>query len=141
VFEHGPSVVGSHALPLSARLDFVAYVGQLAGPTVIAGACASAIVTGRKRSFVSIVASYVGVSVVLGWDSLRWTRATNGSRLASGERFLRSLRVALFSGLWLFVVPRALLDLALRRGPIRYLKMDHEGVGDPRSDEGRLASR
>jgi len=139
-FEHGPSVAASPALPPAARLDFVAYVGQLVVPAVVAGACASAIVTGRRRSLVSIVAGYLGVSALLGWDALRWTRAPDGSRLASGERLRRSLRVALFSGVWLFVVPCSLLDLVLRRGPIRYKKMEHEGVGDPVVDAGRRAA-
>jgi hypothetical protein len=41
------------------------------------------------------------------------------------------VRVSIFNGLWLVVVPRALADLVFRRGPIRYTKMEHDGVGDP----------
>jgi len=91
----------------------------------------AAVVTGRRRSFVSIVAGYLGISALLGWDSLRWERRPDGSSLAADERLMRALRVSLFNGLWLFVVPRALADLALRRGPIRYIKMEHDGAGDP----------
>ena len=49
-FEHGPAVISSTRLSASSRLDFVAYVGQLAVPAVVAGAAAAAVVTGRKRS-------------------------------------------------------------------------------------------
>jgi hypothetical protein len=130
-FEHGPAVMTSGRLTVAARLDFVAYVGQLAVPVVVAGAAVSAAVTGRRRSLVSIIAGYLGVSALLGWDSLRWERGLDGSPLGWGERARRTVRVSLFNGLWLLVVPRALVDLAFRRGPIRYTKMVHDGVGDP----------
>ncbi len=131
VFEHGPAVITSGRLPVAARLDFVAYVSQLAVPVVVAGAAVSATVTGRRRSLVSIIAGYLGISALLGWDALRWERGLDGGPLGRGERARRTLRVSLFNGLWLVVVPRALADLALRRGPIRYTKMEHDGVGDP----------
>jgi 1,2-diacylglycerol 3-beta-glucosyltransferase len=130
-FEHGPAVMTSGRLTVAARLDFVAYVGQLAVPVVVAGAAVSAAVTGRRRSLVSIIAGYLGVSALLGWDSLRWERGLDGSPLGWGERARRTVRVSVFNGLWLLVVPRALVDLAFRRGPIRYTKMVHDGVGDP----------
>jgi 1,2-diacylglycerol 3-beta-glucosyltransferase len=130
-FEHGPAVVTSNKLPIGARLDFITYVGQLAVPPIVIGAAVAAVVTGRRRSFLSIVAGYLGISALLGWDSLRWERRPDGSPLAAGERLMRALRVSLFNGLWLLVVPRALADLALRRGPIRYIKMEHDGAGDP----------
>ena len=130
-FEHGPAVVASPRLSVAARLDFVTYVGQLAVPPVVLGAAASAVITGRRRSFVSMVAGYLGVSALLGWDSLRWERRPDGAPLHTAERLSRTARVSLFNGLWLLVVPRALADLALRRGPMRYVKMEHHGVGDP----------
>jgi hypothetical protein len=130
-FEHGPAVMASGRLSVAARLDFVAYVGQLAVPVVVAGAAVSAVVTGRRRSLVSIIAGYLGVSALLGWDALRWERDGDGRPLGWGERVRRTARVSLFNGLWLLVVPRALADLAFRRGPIRYTKMEHDGVGDP----------
>jgi 1,2-diacylglycerol 3-beta-glucosyltransferase len=130
-FEHGPAVMTSGRLSVAARLDFVAYVGQLAVPVVAAGAAASAAVTGRRRSLFFILAGYLGVSGLLGWDSLRWERGLDGRPLDRGERARRTVRVSLFNGLWLLVVPRALVDLAFRRGPIRYTKMEHDGVGDP----------
>jgi 1,2-diacylglycerol 3-beta-glucosyltransferase len=130
-FEHGPPVVTSSQLSLGARLDFVAYVGQLAVPAVVLGAATAAVVTGRRRSLLSIVAGYLGVSALLGWDALRWERRLDGRPLGAAERIWRSARVSLFNGLWLMVVPRALFDLAFRRGPIRYVKMDHHGIGDP----------
>jgi hypothetical protein len=130
-FQHGPAVISSGRLPVAARLDFVAYVSQLAVPVVVAGAAVSAAVTGRHRSLVSIIAGYLSVSALLGWDALRWERGRDGRPLGRGERARRTLRVSLFNGLWLLVVPRALVDLAFRRGPIRYTKMEHDGLGDP----------
>lgn len=130
-FEHGPAIVTSSDLPIGARLDFCAYVAQLAVPPVVLGAAAAAVVTGRRRSVLSIVAGYLGISALLGWDSLRWEKRPDGQPLGSGERLRRGLRVSLFNGLWLLVVPRALADLALRHGPIRYVKMDHDGAGEP----------
>jgi 1,2-diacylglycerol 3-beta-glucosyltransferase len=132
-FEHGPAVLRSKELALGARLDFTAYVCQLAVPPVVAGAAVAAAVSGRRRGLVWMIAGYLGVSALLGWDSLRWERDAQGGCLGVLERTGRALRVSLFNGLWLFVVPRALLDLALRRGPIRYVKMDHDGTGAPDS--------
>ena len=130
-FEHGPAVLTSDRLPVAARLDFIAYVGQLAVPPVVLGAAAAALVTGRRRSLLSMVAGYLGISALLGWDSLRWERRTDGLPLGRGERLGRALRVSVFNGLWLLVVPRALFDLAFRRGPVQYVKMEHDGAGDP----------
>ncbi len=140
-FEHGPAVITSGRLSVAARLDFVAYVGQLAVPVVVAGAAVSAAVTGRRRGLVSIVAGYLGVSALLGWDALRWERGRDGGPLGWGERARRTVRVSLFNSLWLLVVPRALADLVFRRGPIHYTKMEHDGVGDPAaaSADGRAA--
>ena len=140
-FEHGPAVVGSSRLSVAARLDFVTYVGQLAVPTVVLGAAAAAAVTGRRRSLLSIAAGYLGMSALLGWDALRWERQLDGRALDGPDRVRRALRVSLFNGLWLLVVPRALLDLVLRRGPIRYVKMDHDGAGDPATEPGPASSR
>jgi cellulose synthase/poly-beta-1,6-N-acetylglucosamine synthase-like glycosyltransferase len=128
--EHGPAVVTSPELSLSARLDFVAYVGQLAVPAVVAGAAAAAVATRRSGGLAAILTAYLGVSAGLGWDSLRWERRPDGSALGAWERAGRALRVSTFNGLWLFVVPRALLSLAFHRGPIRYEKMPHAGAGE-----------
>ncbi len=128
-FEHGPAVISSTRLSARSRLDFVAYVGQLAVPAVVAGAAAAAVVTGRKRFLVALLAGYLGVSAGLGWDALRWERRADGRALGSAERAGRSLRVSLFNGFWLAVVPRALLNIALRGGPVRYEKMAHDGTG------------
>jgi hypothetical protein len=117
--------MSSPSLPLGARLDFIAYVGQLAVPPIVLGATASAVVTGRRRPLISLVAGYLGVSALLGWDALRWERRADGRALPAWERLKRTMRVSLFNGLWLVAVPRALADLAFRGGPIRYVKMDH----------------
>jgi Glycosyltransferase like family 2 len=130
-FEHGPAVVSSSSLPVGARLDFVTYVGQLAVPPLVLGAAGAALVTGRRRSLLALVAGYLGISAILGWDSLRWEKGSEGRPLERTERLRRTVRVSLFNGLWLLVVPRALVDLARSRGPIRYVKMQHDGAGDP----------
>ena len=57
--------------------------------------------------------------------------------MGNGERLRRAVRVSLFNSLWLPVVPRALLNLATRRGPIRYEKMEHYGSRGPVWDESR----
>jgi glycosyltransferase involved in cell wall biosynthesis len=131
VFEHGPAVVTSPKLSVAERLDFVAYAGQLAVPAVVFGAAAAAAATGRRRGLVSIVAGYLGVSAFLGWDALRWEKSSDGGPLATPERLRRAARVSLFNGLWLLVVPTALLDVVIRRGPVRYVKMEHDGAGEP----------
>ena len=128
-FEHGPAVLSSARLSAASRLDFVAYVGQLAVPAVVVGAAAATAVTGRKRSLVALLAAYLGISAGLGWDALRWETRPDGRALGGAERARRALRVSLFNALWLAVMPRALLNLALRGGPVRYEKMAHDGSG------------
>ena len=131
VFEHGPAVVTSSQLSIGSKLDFVAYVGQLAVPPIVLGAGVSAAVTGRGRGLLAILAGYLGVSALLGWDALRWETRGDRGRLRVRERVGRALRVSVFNGLWLLVVPKALMDLALRRGPIQYSKMEHAGTASP----------
>ncbi|HEX7491842.1 MAG TPA: glycosyltransferase family 2 protein [Candidatus Limnocylindrales bacterium] len=140
-FEHGPAVMSSEKLPIAARLDFLTYVGQLAVPPVVLGAATASLITGRRRSLVSIVAGYLGISAFLGWDAMRWERRPDGTPLHMGERVGRALRVSVFNGLWLAIVPRVLLDLTLRRGPIEYVKMDHDGAGHPTELPARAAAR
>ncbi len=130
-FEHGPAVVTSRQLSIGARLDFAAYVGQLAVPAVVMGAAAAALITGRRRGLVSMLAGYLGISAFLGWDALRWEERPGGEPLSPAARISRSARISFFNGLWLLVVPRALANLAVRRGPVRYVKMDHTGFGKP----------
>ncbi len=130
-FEHGPAVVRSRHLSVGARLDFLTYVAQLAVPPIVLGAAAGTVLTGRRRSLIALVAGYLGISGLLGWDALRWNRDSDGRCLDGPERARRGFGVAMFSGLWLAVVPRTLFDLAVRRGSIRYVKMEHDGVGDP----------
>jgi hypothetical protein len=124
-FEHGPAVVASPRLSVGARLDFVTYVGQLAVPPIVLGAATAAVVTGRRRTLASMIAGYLGLSALLAWDALRWEARPDGRALSRTERLVRAMRVSFFNGLWLAAVPRALADLAFRRGRIRYVKMDH----------------
>jgi hypothetical protein len=139
LFDHGRPVLSSGRLAAGSRLDFVAYTGQLLVPPVALGAAAAA-VGGRKRTVLAVLGAYLGVSAVLGWDSLRWTHHPDGSPLEPRERLQRSLRVALFSAVWLFAVPGALLKLALRGGRVEYHKMGHEG-GDVRPGSSQISGR
>jgi len=135
-FEQGPAVVTSPKLSARARVDFVTYVGQLAMPPIILGAVAASIATRRGRGVLSLLAGYFGFTALIGWDSLRWQRRPDRRPLGARERLGRALRVSLFNGLWLLVVPRALLDMTRRRGPLRYVKMEHGGAGEPAVSAG-----
>jgi 1,2-diacylglycerol 3-beta-glucosyltransferase len=126
-FEHGPRVIGSRRLTAGARLDFITYVGQLAVPPIVLGAAASAALTGRSRTLASLIGGYASAGALLGWDALRWETRPDGRPLCIPERLGRTVRVSIFNGLWLAAVPRALADLAFRRGPMRYTKMEHVG--------------
>ena len=135
-FEHGPAVVRSDKLPVAARVDFATYVAQLAVPPMVLGAAAASVATGRKRGLLMLLSGYLGISAALAWDSLRWECQPDGQPLGTGQRIGRALRVTFFNGIWLLVVPRALLDLIIRRGPIRYVKMEHDGQGLNGRDAG-----
>jgi len=129
-FEHGPAIVRSPELPLSARLDFVAYAGQLTAPSIGLGVLAGAIATGRRGPLAVMASGYLATAMLLGWDALRWESSAGVAPPRPLERLARTVRVALFGGIWLAAVPRALAGLASRRGPIRYQKMAHRGAGD-----------
>ena len=84
-----------------------------------------------------MVVGYLGISGLLGWDALRWERRPDGRPLVPAERLVRTLRVSAFNCLWLLVVPRALADLAFRRGSMRYVKMEHSGPAGPSTGRTR----
>jgi len=137
LFDHGQAVVSSRRLSVRSRLDFAAYVGQLAVPTVVVGAAAAAAAAGgRRRPLVAVLGGYLGVSAALGWDSLRWSHDGEGMPPVGRARLWRALRVALFSGLWLLAVPGALLRLVVG-GRVRYHKMEHGNSDDSSSRGGR----
>jgi cellulose synthase/poly-beta-1,6-N-acetylglucosamine synthase-like glycosyltransferase len=140
--EHGPAVLRSPRLSPAAKLDFSLYAAQLAVPPIAIGAATGAALRGHKKQIAGMLAGYFGASAILAWDSLRWSEGGAGrqaGRDAAGtgivpstrERAVRAVRVSLFNGLWLAAVPRALAHIALGRGAIRYVKMEHEGVGEP----------
>jgi hypothetical protein len=132
VFEHGPAVLTSARLSAGARLDFATYAGQLVVPTLGLGVAAAAVGAGRRGEIVGLAGGYIAAGAVLAWDSLRWERGEDGRPLATSVRARRTLRAALFNGIWLAAVPRALASLAFHGGPIRYVKMNHEGGHAPR---------
>ena len=129
VLEHGPAVVSSPALGRYARLDFAAYAGQLCIPPVILGTVVGAVVRGRVAPAAILVGTYLAAGGALAWDALRWETGPDGGPLALPERVGRSIRVGLFSAVWLGAIPAAMWRLATRRGPVGYTKMAHVGGG------------
>jgi 1,2-diacylglycerol 3-beta-glucosyltransferase len=126
--EHGPAVFRSPRLAKSAKLDFCVYGAQLAVPPMALGVVAGEALRGRKAELATLAAGYLAATAVLAWDSLRWDDA---GAPAPSERLARTLRVSLFSGVWLAAVPRALAAIAFKSGPIEYVKMAHDGTGEP----------
>jgi 1,2-diacylglycerol 3-beta-glucosyltransferase len=126
-FEHGRAMLTSRRLPLAARLDFAAYVGQLVAPPLILGALGGALRSGRVWAAAALVGAYAGVAAILGFDALRWESDGHGTRIGVGERVGRAGRVALFGAIWLAAVPAGMWRLATRRGAVLYDKMDHDG--------------
>lgn len=129
VLEHGPGVLGSRVLPPSARVDFALYAGQLAIPSVILGSFGGALLRRRTGPAAGLLGAYLVAGGALAWDSLRWETTATGAPLPQGERARRSIRVALFNGIWLGAIPVALWRLASRRGRVEYDKMAHVGGG------------
>ncbi len=129
--EHSGTVLRSRRLSPGAKLDFSVYAAQLIAPPVILGAAAGAVVSGRKKGLLALLVGYFGASAVLAWDSLRWEGGTH----RASERMRRAVRVSVFNGIWLAAVPRALANIAVSRGPIAYVKMEHEGTGEPGGDD------
>ena len=82
---------------------------------------------GPESAAATLVASYLAVAGGLTWDALRWEVAADGGPISAAERFVRAVRAALFSAIWLGALPAALWRLATRRGRVRYDKMSHHG--------------
>jgi hypothetical protein len=127
--EHAPAVLNSPHLSAAARLDFAAYVGQLAVPPAILGALAGAAGGGRNGAATALVGTYFATGTALAWDALRWETGPDGTPLEPVERGRRALRAGLFSSVWLGAIPAAMWRLATRRGPVGYTKMAHVGGG------------
>lgn len=121
-FAFGPSVIRSTRLSARARWDFAAYGAQLVAPPLILGAAIGALVFGNPAMAVSLFGSYVVAGGVLAFDALRWETGPQGRPLALAERLARSVRVALFSVIWLAAVTGALWRMAMRRGIVRFDK-------------------
>lgn len=122
VLAHGPSVLRSTRLAIRGRWDFIAYALQLAAPPLILGALAGAVAQGDPWLVGGLVGSYLVAAGILGFDSLRWETSEHGEHLRIGERLLRSIRVSLFSVIWVATISGAMWRIATRRGPIRFDK-------------------
>jgi 1,2-diacylglycerol 3-beta-glucosyltransferase len=127
LLEHGRTVLASPAPAPAAKLDFLAYAGQLVAPPLVVGAVAGAVVRGRPGTAAALLGAYGLTGGALSWDSLRWERAADGGPLRPAERARRAVRAAAFGGIWLAAVPAALWRLATRRGALTYDKMEHDG--------------
>ncbi len=127
LLEHGPAVLASRRLSIRARLDFAAYGAQLLAPPLVLGAAAGAAITGSPGAAAALVVTYLAAGGALVFDALRWEAAADGARLTPLERLARSVRLGLFSAVWLGAVPGAMWRLGTRRGHVRYDKMAHAG--------------
>ena len=128
--EHGLAVVRSPRLSTGARLDFVAYTGQLAVPPVLVGALVAGLARRRPGPGLALLAAYGASSWILGFDALRWETDGAGRALSLAARARRALRVTAFGTVWIGVVPVAFWRLATRRGRVEYDKMPH-GIDEP----------
>ena len=124
-FEHGREVVASPFLPRRARLDFASYVGQLAAAPLILGAVAAAAITVHLAAAAILVGGYLAAGGVLAWVGLEREALADGRRLGASERVSGSVRVGLFSFVWLAAIPGAFVRLAFRRGPLTFTKTVH----------------
>jgi 1,2-diacylglycerol 3-beta-glucosyltransferase len=131
--EHGTAVLRSPHLSPGAKMDFCVYGAQLAVPPMALGVVVGEALRGRKAELATLLVGYFGASAILAWDSLRWSE---GGAPRTSERLTRTIRVSLFNGLWLAAVPRALASIAFKSGPIEYVKMAHEGTGEPGRADG-----
>ncbi len=125
-----PSVLLSARLPFRARWDFAAYGAQLAAPPLILGAIGGAVAFGNPAFPGALIGSYLLAGGVLAFDALRWEAQTSGASLGVAERLARSVRVALFSIVWVIAVNGALWRLATRRGSVRFDKTARSGAPD-----------
>jgi hypothetical protein len=110
-------------------LDFASYGAQLVAPSLILGASAGAVATGRPAMVAALVATYLAAGGALAWAGLRWETDPSGRPPRALPRLGRSLRGALFSAVWLAAIPGALWRTGVRRGRVRYDKMPHVGSG------------
>ena len=125
VFEHGRQVVTSPLLSRRARLDFVAYAGQLAIAPFLAGAIGIAGLNGRPAASAILIAGYLGAAGLLAWVGLGREAVIDGVSLHLAERARGAIRGSLFAFIWLAAIPGALVRLALRRGPLTFAKTSH----------------
>lgn len=117
-----PSILRARRVPARRRIDLAVYGLQLAVPGVLVGAVAAGVVTRRPRWPLLLVASSATTAGVVA--------ALAVALLEPGpppprELVGRSIRTALFTGLWLLVVPVALLRVAVVGGELRYRKTAH----------------
>ncbi|MCI0344296.1 MAG: hypothetical protein L0221_02470, partial [Chloroflexi bacterium] len=122
---HGREVVASPLLPPRAKLDFVAYVGQLLAAPFILGSMLAAAPTGQLATAAILNSGYLAASGFLAWVGLGREARADGIGLGALQRLRGAIHAALFSYIWLAAIPGALARLALRRGPLTFSKTVH----------------
>ena len=125
VLEHGVEVLVSPLLPLRAKLDFAAYVGQLVAAPLILGTFAAAARTGQVLASATFIGGYLAAGGLLAWVGLGREASLDGAALSPARRFASATQAALFSALWLAAITGAFVRLIVRRGPLTFAKTVH----------------
>jgi hypothetical protein len=134
-------------------LEFVLYAGQLALPTAILGAATTGLRRRIPFTAIATLFAYGLFQSLMAWhgfeDEPRWHEATGETlrhRPSPGARVGRSIRAAVFHGVWLAAIPRAAVRIVTRRGEVTFANTRHfgtvlaggharTGMGDSRGDE------
>ncbi len=119
-------VLRSPRLSLRAKADYLAYSAQTVLPVSLLAALVGGAVAGTWPSLLLLFATYLGPGAVLAGDSLRWEGLSGAHSLP--ERLARSMRLLVFSGLWIPVFTASWPLVAFGRGPVRYSKTEHSGA-------------
>ncbi len=116
----------SPRLGLRAKGDYLAYSAQTVVPVSLLAALVGGVVAGAWPSLVLLLVTYLVPGAVLAGDALRWEGLAGARSLP--QRFGRSLRLLVFSGLWIPVFTLSWPLVAFSRGPVRYAKTEHSGA-------------
>jgi 1,2-diacylglycerol 3-beta-glucosyltransferase len=121
LLEHGPVLLRSR-VPLSRKLDTLAWSAEFVVPPLFVAGLAASLVTVIRPGPADWT---LPISIVAGYGLGTFSLALSGLA-GDGRKGLRllggALRAALFLSLWLAVVPVALLRIAFGSGRIRYVK-------------------
>ncbi len=119
-------LLASRRLGLRAKVDYLAYSAQTVLPVSLLAALVAGVLAGAWPSLVLLFATYLGPGAALAGDALRWERP--GGPRSIPERVARSVRLLVFSALWIPVFTVSWPLIAFGRGPLRYAKTEHTGA-------------